>query len=73
VTDSPPPGRSPFQEPAITINGVALDTAQSMTVRVAVMNMEMELQEPDHMAALGQVGTLYQARLREVIHLMVKP
>lgn len=34
-----------FDEPAITINGVPLTVAQSMTVRVALQNFAMELNE----------------------------
>lgn len=58
-------------EPAITINGVELTTAQAMTVRVAITAMQMELHDPEYMRQLGPIGALYQDRLREVMALVL--
>ena len=48
-------------EPSITINGHYLTTAQAMTVRVALGS------SPFDEDTLGEVGILYNARLREVL------
>jgi len=62
-------------EPVITINGVQLNTAQAMTVRVAITNFTLELRAPD---ALGDdetgvaIRNGYRARLSEVLDLIFK-
>gem|GEM_PF-6471042 len=53
-------------EANIRINDVELSFAQSMSVRVAVASMLMDLADPEYMKALGKVGPLYQSRLSEV-------
>jgi hypothetical protein len=59
-------------EATITINGVELNSAQSMAIRVAVAGMLTELAEPAHRQKLGEIGPLYQARLGEVQELILK-
>ena len=61
-----------MKEATILINNVLLDEAQSSSLRVAVASFLTELAEPDHMAALGEIGPLYQARLSEVQDLIFK-
>ena len=62
-------------EPIITINGVQLNTAQAMTVRVAVTNFTLDLRAPD---ALGEdetgvaIRNGYRARLDEILNLILK-
>lgn len=61
----------PHREADIVINGVTLTHAQSMSVRVAVTGMLIELADPEHMDNLGQIGPLYRARLVEVQDLII--
>jgi hypothetical protein len=64
------------KEAVIVINGVRLTFAQAMAVRVAVAGFLHDLADPEHMAGLGGIGPLYQARLSEVqeaIFLNLKP
>lgn len=61
-----------WREADITISGVQLNFAQSMTVRVAVANMLLELQDPNHREALGAVAEGYGARLLEVQSLILR-
>jgi len=63
---------SSMKEATIIINGVLLNEAQSSALRVAVASFLTELAVPDHMAALGEIGPLYQARLSEVQDLIFK-
>jgi hypothetical protein len=62
-------------EPIITINGVQLNTAQAMTMRVALTNFVIDLKEPD---ALGNdetgiaIRNGYRARLNEIFNLILK-
>lgn len=64
-----------FAEPDITINGTALTFAQAMTLRVAIGQFLMGLQEPD---ALGDdehglvMTKAYKARAGEIMQLMHK-
>jgi hypothetical protein len=61
-------------EPDIIINGVRLNTAQAMTVRVALTSFGLEMNEPD---ALGDdehgraMSKLYRERAAEVVRLML--
>lgn len=65
-----------MSEPAITINGVPLSTGQAMTVRVACVTMQAEMQ--DDPMALGDdeqgmaLVEAYTARLSEVLAFMHK-
>ena len=61
-----------MKEADIIVNGHLLTTAQSLTVRVAVSSMLMDLAEPEHMEALGGVGPLYKARLLEIQHMLIE-
>lgn len=56
------------REPEIVVNGVRLTEAQAMAVRVAVTSFRMDR---DHLAGLGPIGPLYDARLAEVEDVMV--
>lgn len=58
------------EEPAITVNGIPLSPAQAMTLRVALFNFLMELDDPERMANLGGIGPLYRARAGEIVHAM---
>lgn len=59
------------EEPAILINGTQLNTAQAMTLRVALSSFLHDLSEGDFMKDLGEIGPAYQARAREVIKIML--
>jgi len=61
------------REPEIVVNGVRLTEAQALAVRVAVTSFRMGLTDPEHMAALGPIGPLYDARLAEVELLACAP
>jgi hypothetical protein len=63
----------PPDEPIIIINGKPLTIAQAMTVRVAINNFMLELQDDDFMRNLGDVGRLYKERLTEIAKLMARP
>ena len=59
------------QEAKITIGGIDLNNAQSMAVRVSISNMLMDLQDPEMREGLGDIGGLYENRLREVEALII--
>ena len=59
------------QEPEIVINGVKLDFAQAMSVRVAVSSFRIDLTDPEHREALGSIGDSYDKRLAEVERIML--
>jgi hypothetical protein len=68
--------RDTFAEPAITINGVALTTAQAMTVRVALGSFALSLQAADSLGEdeHGKAMTKgYNGALREIFRLMALP
>ena len=59
-----------MSEPIIFVNGVQFTEAQAMAVRVAVTSFHAhDAREP----SLGDIGKLYQARLGEVLHVMLPP
>ena len=60
-----------FTEPTITINGTTLSIGQAMTMRVAINNFLMDLQEDDFMQTLGEIGPLYRDRVHEIVKLMM--
>jgi hypothetical protein len=60
-------------EPRITVNGKPLTVAQAMTVRVAVGNFLLELQDANFVRDLGEIGPLYRRRLIEISELMMQP
>lgn len=62
---------SAFREPTIFVNSVLLTNAQAIAMRVAVTGMRIDLSDPERMAALGEIGPAYDARLSEVESLMV--
>lgn len=61
------------KEPIITINGVTLTTAQSMTLRVAISSFNMDMSVPK---ALGddiqglEMAKLYHTRSSEILSFM---
>lgn len=59
------------QEPEIVINGVKLDFAQAMSVRVAVTQFRYDLAEPEHRKALGPIGDSYDKNLAQVERIML--
>lgn len=59
-----------MNEPRIIIGTTLLTTAQAMTVRVAVANFQMELQDPEIRKEIGVIADAYEARLNEIILLM---
>ena len=59
-------------EPTITIDGHKLTEGQSMSVRVAITAFLMELKNDKQFAdGLGVIGIAYQARLTEVMHIIL--
>ncbi|UEM11916.1 hypothetical protein J4G43_046995 [Bradyrhizobium barranii subsp. barranii] len=59
-------------EPTITIDGHKLTEGQSMSVRVAITAFLMELKNDKQFAdSLGVIGIAYQARLTEVMHIIL--
>ncbi len=53
-------------EAKITINGIELTEAQSMSVRTAVANSLMNLSDEKFMEDMGPIGPPLQQRLSEV-------
>jgi hypothetical protein len=62
-----------ISEPHIIINGQPLTIAQAMTVRVAIGEFLLTLQDEDFMRDLGPIGPHYKERLIEIAKLMVRP
>ncbi len=58
-------------EAHIVINGTTLNEAQSMTVRVAVSSMRMELSDPEQCAKLGPIAEGYKNRLSELEEILL--
>lgn len=59
-------------EAMITIDGHKLTVGQSMSVRVAITAFLMELKNDKQFAdSLGLIGIAYQARLTEVMHIIL--
>jgi hypothetical protein len=59
-------------EATITIDGHKLTEGQSMSVRVAITAFLMELKNDKQFAdSLGLIGIAYQARLTEVMHIIL--
>lgn len=57
-------------EPDVVINGIRLNTAQSMALRVAVSGQVMLLDDPKYRAGLGIIADAYQARFQEIEKIM---
>lgn len=55
-------------EPDIIVDGVRLNAAQAMTVRVALTSAFGF--DDEHFVALGEIGPLYRARANEVLMMM---
>jgi hypothetical protein len=53
-------------EPHITINGQPLTVGQAMTVRVAIGEFLLTLQDEDFLHDLGAIGPHYKERLIEI-------
>ena len=59
------------KEARVLINGVELNSAQSMSLRVAVSSMLMHLNDdPKYRKGLGKIAKGYQSRLTEVENLI---
>ncbi|MCP3471356.1 hypothetical protein NLM33_13545 [Bradyrhizobium sp. CCGUVB1N3] len=59
-------------EATITIDGHTLTEGQSMSVRVAITAFLMELKNDKQFAdSLGLIAVAYQARLTEVMHIIL--
>lgn len=59
-------------EAMITIDGHKLTEGQSMSVRVAITAFLMELKNDKQFAdSLGLISIAYQARLTEVMHIIL--
>lgn len=70
------PHNNPNDEPKITINGVELNQAQSMTVRVAIGAYFMEMQDENFLGddEHGKRMTkAYRDRSREIIKIISQP
>lgn len=65
-------GKVSVDEADITINGVHLSRAQSMSVRVAIGQMLLSVREPEFAADLGPVAALYEERLAEVERIIIR-
>lgn len=64
-----------WTEPEITINGTTLSFGQAMTLRVAVGNFLIQVQDPDGLGddeAGRSIAKGYKARLGEIAQLMHK-
>jgi hypothetical protein len=59
-------------EPHMVINGVCLNSAEAMAVRVAIQSFLMELSEPKHIKELGLIGLLYKENLGHVNSYMAR-
>jgi len=59
-----------MEEAKIIINDNLLCDAQSATVRMALIQFSISLQDKDFREALGPIGLAYQARLKEIFVLM---
>lgn len=64
------PCGSGMVEASITINGVALTFAESMTVRVALGSFAMYVSDPDTVEALGPIANAYRERLDSVTRIL---
>lgn len=60
-------------ESTVVVDGKRLTPAQVATLRVAVTNFLLELEDPAYVRALGAVGPHYKARAGEVVRLLVQP
>jgi hypothetical protein len=58
------------REATVTIEGYHLGSGQVTALRVACTSWLCELDE-GHAAELGEIGRLYQERLREVLAMLV--
>lgn len=59
-------------EAKIQIGNYVLSEGQSIAVRVAVTNFLMELSDAEYRRELGPIAEAYEARLKEVIKIMVR-
>lgn len=59
-------------ESTVTVDGERLTPAQVATMRVALTNLLLELEDPDYVRALGAVGPRYKERVREVVRMLVR-
>lgn len=57
-------------EPFMEVNGFALTYAQSMAVRVAVIDLYTQVRDPEFAEELGPIAQGYEARLLEVLKIM---
>lgn len=60
------------REPPMILNWVRLTEGQAMAVRVAVSHFHMDLIN-GWAQELGEIGPLYEARLREVEEILLRP
>lgn len=63
---------SEHSEAKIQIGDCVLTEAQSITVRVAVTNFLMELDDSEFREGLGPIADAYAARLKEILKIMVR-
>jgi hypothetical protein len=60
-----------WKEATIRIGTADLTFAQSMSIRVAVSNMLLQLQDAEYRKSLGPVAEGYENRLHEVLKLLL--
>lgn len=60
------------KEPYIIINGKVLNTAQAMTVRVAIGNFILDLNDKEYYTDLGEIAPLYKLRLNEIMKILLE-
>lgn len=61
-----------MKEAEIWIGNTRLSIGQSLTVRVAVGSMLIQLDDKEHLKKLGQIGLNYVERLLEIQELIMK-
>lgn len=59
-------------EADIFIGDTKLNFAQAMTLRVAIGGMMISLRDPEVAEGMGDMGTLYMNRLKEIQELIFK-
>jgi hypothetical protein len=67
------PGGSGNIEASITVNGVALTFAESMTMRVALGSFLMYVSDPETAGKLGPIADGYREQLQSISRILHDP
>lgn len=62
----------PFSEADIVINGTPLTLGQSICIRVAVTQFLINLNDPNFMEDLGDIGPICKTNLLDIQRLILK-